>query len=244
MNYLISNVLSLETVPTNVLVLIMAIATCWAVLRKSKLAIWLTVTVACALTIGGVAPVGAWLMLPLEQRFPPWQTDADAAPDGIIVLGGESGERTSALAELSRRFPQAHLIYSGPGERISATEEVLVTFARLGGDPARITMETRSLNTFENALYSVELIKPSADERWLLVTSTMHMPRAVGSFRQVGFRVEAYPVEPSTGDGSHSLTTFTAGPEAFIALDKALREWTALVAYRFMGRTDALFPAP
>jgi uncharacterized SAM-binding protein YcdF (DUF218 family) len=183
-------------------------------------------------------------MLWLGNRFPQWQIGAHAAPDGIIVLGGEAGERITALAELSRRFPQARLVYSGPGERIFAAEELLKTFARLGGDPSRITIETRSRSTFENAVYSRELIKPNLYERWLLVTSAMHMPRAIGSFRHAGFRVEAYPVEFDTGDRSHVPPAFSTGSKALSKLDIAMREWIALVAYRLMGRTDALLPAP
>jgi uncharacterized SAM-binding protein YcdF (DUF218 family) len=244
MAYLISNALSFKLVPTNILVLILAIAICWTVLRTSKFAASFAVVVACVLVLGGVTPVGDWLMLPLQDRFPQWQTGPHAAPDGIIVLGGEAGERIVALADLSRRFPQARLFYSGPGERIFAAEELLKTFARLGGDPSRITMEARSRNTFENAIYSLQLIKPGPEERWLLVTSALHMPRAIATFRHAGFRVEAYPVESNTGDSSHMSMPLDAGSTALSTLDIATREWTALVAYRLMGRTDSLFPAP
>jgi DUF218 domain len=54
--------------------------------------------------------------------------------------------------------------------------------AELGGgiDISRIRLETRSNNTYENALYSAEMIKPKRSERWLLVTAASHMPRAIG----------------------------------------------------------------
>ena len=59
----------------------------------------------------------------------------------------------------------------------------------------RVQLEERSRNTVENALFTKALIDPKPGERWLLVTSAMHMPRAVGVFRQAGFPVEAYPVD-------------------------------------------------
>jgi hypothetical protein len=31
---------------------------------------------------------------------------------------------------------------------------------------------------------------------------------------------------------------------AFFALDVVVKEWIGLIAYRLMGRTDALFPGP
>jgi uncharacterized SAM-binding protein YcdF (DUF218 family) len=49
--------------------------------------------------------------------------------------------------------------------------------------------------TFEDSLYSAALLKPKRYEKWLLVISAMHMPRAVGCFRRVtGFQVESYLV--------------------------------------------------
>jgi len=59
-------------------------------------------------------------MLPLENRFPPWKADSQTVVDGIIVLGGESREQITDLVELSRDFPQARLVYSGPGEESDA----------------------------------------------------------------------------------------------------------------------------
>ena len=54
---------------------------------------------------------------------------------------------------------------------------------------------TRSRNTVENALFSKEIAQPKPGERWLLVTSAYHLPRAIGVFRKAGFAVEAYPVD-------------------------------------------------
>jgi hypothetical protein len=55
--------------------LITAAATIWVVLRVSKWAARLAVISACALVIGGFTPVGYWLALPLENRFPQWEAD-------------------------------------------------------------------------------------------------------------------------------------------------------------------------
>jgi uncharacterized SAM-binding protein YcdF (DUF218 family) len=38
-------------------------------------------------------------------------------------------------------------------------------------------------------------MQPKPGERWLLVTSAAHMPRAIGCFRRAGFAVEACPVD-------------------------------------------------
>jgi hypothetical protein len=143
MFYLISKAISLVVAPTNALILITAAATVWAALRVSKRAAWLAVTGACALVVGGFTPISYWLTLPLENRFPQWEAGSQPIVDGIIVLGGEVGERITILAELTRDFPQARLVYSGPGDD-PGEEDLLKKFARLGGDRERVTMERRS----------------------------------------------------------------------------------------------------
>jgi uncharacterized SAM-binding protein YcdF (DUF218 family) len=117
-------------------------------------------------------------------------------------------------------------------------EDLLATFARLGGDLGRVTVENRSRNTFENALYSKELIKPNAQERWLVITLASHMPRAIGCFRRVGFQVEAYPT-------LHTPSDIGLSSSALLYLfDTAVKEWIGLLVYRATGKTDELFPAP
>jgi uncharacterized SAM-binding protein YcdF (DUF218 family) len=105
-------------------------------------------------------------------------------------------------------------------------------------------MVPQSRTTSEDALYSAALLKPKPNERWLLVTAAMHMPRAVGCFRVAGFRVEAYPVAFITRGRSGPFALFATGSSALIQLDKTAKEWIGLIAYRLMGQTDALFPGP
>lgn len=239
MYYLIINARSLTPNATNGLVLIAAMAAGWALFRVSKRAASLALTAGCALIVAAFMPIGDWLAFPLETRFPLWRQYSETPPKGIIVLGGESGERITALSELSSRFPHARLVYSGADRNDPEYGELLKIFSRHGGDAKRIILENRSRNTYENALYSRDLIKPNADQRWILVTFALHMPRAVGTFRRAGFKIEAYPVDLHAEN-----FPFTPGSPALIRFDSVMKEWTGLVAYWLMGRTDALLPAP
>jgi len=242
MIYYISKTFWLLAAPTNALILISAAATIWAVLRRSHRAAWLAVAVTWGLVIGAFTPVGIALTVPLENRFVFSRSNAHTPPDGIIVLGGDTGAGINVLALLSQNFPKARLILSGYGEITDSGEHPLERFARLGGDPARLNMETRSRTTAENAHYSAALLKPKRNERWVLVTSALHMPRAVGCFRAAGFHVEPYPVEFRIP--LQPFAAFGPGSEALNLFDKAAKEWIGLVAYRLMGKTDALFPGP
>jgi uncharacterized SAM-binding protein YcdF (DUF218 family) len=239
MIYYVSKTFWLIAAPTIALVLISAITTLWAVLGSSKCAAWLAAAAACGLVIGAFTPIGVALLLPLERRFMAFSpSDSQAPPDGIIVLAGASDAGIDAVSVLSPDYPKASLTFSGFG----AT--ALNRFARLGGDLARASVETRPRTTFEDALYCAALHKPKPSERWLLVTSAFHMPRAVGCFRVAGFQVEPYPVGFRTGCPSHQFAPYATGPEAFFNLDLAAKEWIGLIAYRLMGRTNALFPGP
>jgi uncharacterized SAM-binding protein YcdF (DUF218 family) len=241
MIYYVAKVFWLIAAPTNALVLISAIVAFWEALRSPNRAAWLAAAMACGLFIGTFTPIGVALTVPLERRFTFSPPDSQAPPDGIILLAGGGVGGVAVISTLSQNYPKARLIFSGflaP----QPNEYWLKVFALFGGDAARIEyVEPRPRTTSEDALYAAAFLKPKPTERWLLVTSAMHMPRAVGCFRFAGFRVEPYPIEiPS----SNPFAGFDPGPPALYDLDTAAREWIGLIAYRLMGKTDALFPGP
>jgi uncharacterized SAM-binding protein YcdF (DUF218 family) len=163
------------------------------------------------------------LIRPLEGRFKRADVTTFEKLSGIIVLTGGSN-RLAEAGRLGRENPKLPIVISGA----NGMSDVV---AELGGgiDKSRIRMETRSINTYENALYSAEMIKPKRSERWLLVTGASHMPRAIGSFRKASFEVEPWPVYDLTVFGSPTM-------------DAARHEWLGLIAYWAFGRTSALLP--
>src|SRR5499433_2899671 len=195
------------------------------------------------LALIGFAPVGNALIIPLEQRFPVWDS-ARGAPAGIVVLGGaitpdvamardgvalnEAAERMTAAVELARRYPNARIIFSGGEGTLlyggNESEAALRLFEGLGITQGRVVTEDKSRNTVENALFTREIAKPKPGERWLLVTSAYHLPRAVGVFRKVGFTVEAYPVDWRTRGPEDALRPFPTLGEGLRRTDTAVRE--------------------
>jgi uncharacterized SAM-binding protein YcdF (DUF218 family) len=218
----------------------------------------------CGILAAGLLPVGNWAIYPLEQRFPAFVDDGRPLT-GIIVLSGAldvsrsaargefalnaAAERIVAFFDLARRHPAARLVYSGGGSAIGSQpppEAWTVTeyLKTLGLAGSRFTIETGSRTTWENARETVNLVRPGPGERWLLVTSAWHMPRAVGSFERVGFRVIPYPVDFQTHGAGDLVRPFTIVGHGLQRLDLATREWLGLVGYRLSGRTGALFPGP
>lgn len=217
-----------------------------------------------ALLVMSFSPLGVFLTLPLENRFPPPPEDAPA-PDGVIVLGGsvdenvsmargrtalnDAAERVTALVELARRYPQARLIFAGGAATLrdapfTEAEAVERFWREMGGEPGRLVYEARSRNTWENAVYTRELVAPAPSERWLLVTSAFHMPRSIGIFRRIGFPVIPFPVDYRTSGSWSEWSLRGNAPEMLRLVDLAAHEWIGLVVYRLTGKTNALFPAP
>ena len=131
-------------------------------------------------------------------------------------------------------------IYDGVTEASLAAR----LFDSFGIAKERIVLEDKSRDTDENARFTRGLIQPKPGERWLLVTSAFHMPRAVGLFRKAGFAVDAYPVDWKLGKGSDIFTFFNIAGDGLSHTDPAIREWMGLIAYRLAGKTDAFLPGP
>jgi len=215
--------------------------------------------------IFGLSPLGNWLILPLEQRFPASNINDVGDISGIIVLGGaedgriskargqltlnEAGERISQAVRLAHLKPNVPLIFTGGAGAIVREEvaggEGVVAYWRDSGIPAsRIRLEGRSITTYENAQFTRDMLQPKAGQRWLLVTSAAHMPRAVGLFRKAGFDVIAHPLDYRTKGTDDALRPFGSIPRGLQRVDEATREWISLIVHRMVGRTDTFLPAP
>jgi uncharacterized SAM-binding protein YcdF (DUF218 family) len=261
MIFIVSKLFWIVFEPANLLLLILMFGL-WRMMRTRRcrgmalvgFAAWSFLAIA-------VLPIGQWMILPLEDRFP--SIPPPEKVDGIIELGGsldpditlargqpaldETAERVTATLTLARRYPQARVVLSGgsadillgaPGEA-AATRDLLTA---MGLPENRILVENRSRTTYENALYSKELARPKPGEVWLLVTSAAHMPRAVGCFRRLVWEVTPFPVDYQAQPGLHFVPILL--DKNLVLLNKAMHEWTGLVVYRLLGRTDALFPRP
>ena len=264
MFFAISKILGFFATPSNLVITIGIIGLLLLPTRFARAGRRLAFASLIVLAIIGLSPLGNVLLLPLEDRFPPWNA-ADGAPDGIVVLGGaispgvsaarsevalnESAERLTVAAELALRYPAARIVFSGGNGALifgegSEAEFAARVFESFGIPRGRVILEDRSRNTLENAILSKDLARPQPGERWLLVTSAYHMPRAIGIFRKADFDVEPYPVDWRTRGNADALRPFPTVGDGLRRTDTAVREWAGLAAYWLMGMSSALFPAP
>jgi uncharacterized SAM-binding protein YcdF (DUF218 family) len=160
----------------------------------------------------------------LEDRFARPTLPTDQRIDGIIVLGG-SPTRVFAAVELAKRFPEAQVLLSGPGRK-----EIDVAREKAPAG-VRINVDRTPTSTYENAQASKHLLAPRPGQCWVLVTSALHMPRAVGAFKAADFPVVPWPVQ----DTPHNLKVLSTS---------VWHEVFGLIGYWILGRSRDLYPGP
>ncbi|MEK9645542.1 MAG: YdcF family protein [Alphaproteobacteria bacterium] len=224
----------------------------------------LVVAITAVLVLLGIFPVGYAMLEGLENRFPA-NPPLPEKVAGVIVLGGtvnpgltvdrgqpaltDGAERLTEFIRIGRLYPDAKLVFSGGSGSLSRIYLKETSVARdlinsIGFPPDRVVFEGDSRNTHENAVLTRDIMTPKAGETWVLVTSALHMPRAVGCFRAAGWpNIVPYPVDYRTdGKGRFNLRFEPFGGIARVS--EALREWIGLAVYRLLGRTETLYPRP
>ncbi|MEQ1717489.1 MAG: YdcF family protein, partial [Hyphomicrobium sp.] len=188
----------------------------------------------------------------------------DRSARGIIILGGfedgwvtagrgglalnEAAERLTEGLRLARQLPEARVVFTGGVGQLMASADaadaVDTYLTQAGIAPTRIVIENKSRTTFENAVLTRAFIDPKPGERWLLVTSAFHMPRAVGAFRSAGFDILPFPVDFRTRDWGDVFVPYSSVPDGLKRADVAAKEWAGLFAYWLTGRSSSIFPGP
>jgi uncharacterized SAM-binding protein YcdF (DUF218 family) len=155
----------------------------------------------------------------------------------VVVLSG--GIRSTGLLNATTVARVRHavaLLRAGHGEllvvsggprrrgRPCAAPAMAALAERLGVPRARILIEERSSRTSENAREVAALLGADAREV-LLVTSALHMRRAVLSFRRNGVVAAPAPVADVPGED----------PERATVVGQTLHELIGLAYYRFAG---------
>jgi uncharacterized SAM-binding protein YcdF (DUF218 family) len=217
------------------------------------------------LTVGlfvviGVLPVGIWLARPLEDQYP--RQPLPAHVDGVITLGGgldaalvvarqapaaEASEaRLVSTFELARLHPEARIVFSGGWGRFGDAVAARYVFGQLGLDPARLVLEDRSHDTFENLAFSRQLVNPQPGQAWVLATSAIQMPRAMAVARGLGWTLIPWPTDYITAPRGPlwDLGDEWNVPKRLAVTDAAAHEWLGLIAYQVSGRSGGRPPPP
>lgn len=200
------------------------------------------------------APVFSNAMLQwLEMRYPaPQDTHASHDREALIVvltsgrlrittsgyevkLSEEGWERMSTAVKLWQQVGGI-LLFSGaptPDGTDSGAAGMARAASLMGVPQDAILIEGRSLNTYENFKLSLPLINQHG-KKIFLVTSALHMPRAMAVARSLGINATSYPCDfrHQAGAPLQAWLPSNNGPRVF---EETLHEMLGMLIYRIRG---------
>ena len=242
------------------ILLIVCLALFW--FKQTKKGVALLNILVILFTLVSILPVGKWLFHPLEKRVSIPSVLPDRI-DGVLLLGGaerldmtgywqqpevnEYAERYFAFIELIKKYPDATHVYTGGigslnQNQPSASDVAKQLLKSQGIDIGQIMFESDSRNTYENGILTQKMVQPGPEENWILITSASHMPRSIGVFNKIGWKIIPFPVDHRVNP-EHLFTLHINPAENLKELRSALYEWVGLTAYYLTGKTTPFLPS-
>ena len=207
-------------------------------------------------------PVAAYRLLgSIEARHDPVSAEKAPTAGAIVVLGG--GLRSLDPASAAQRWPDlnaagdrlihaARLYRAGKAPLVIPTggsaeweadsipqAELAAQLLEEWGVPrAAILPEPRSRTTWEDARRTRELLDARGIRDVLLVTSALHMERALASFEAAGVRAIPAPTDFEAAAPADGLLGWLPSVRALTDTTRSLREWLGLAVYRVRARVQ------
>ena len=214
MFFIFSKILNFFLDPLNLLI-ISFLLFILIIIRTKKTRVGLTLWFVLFWFVLLYKPIPEFLVKNIEDPFI-YQEKIFLELDGVIVLGGGTGsgkvaqdrndyslgggsERLFKGLEFIRKKPQGTIIFTGFSgklfhEGLSEAEIIEKLVKALNVDSTNILFEKRSRNTFENALYTKEIISDFQNKKWGIVTSASHMKRAIATFNKKSSEISFDPI--------------------------------------------------
>lgn len=186
--------------------------------KRTRLQRFILIAAVLILWLASIRWTAVFLTRPLEWRYLP--PEKIPQTQVIVVLGGgtepqqfprssveinSAGDRVIYAVQLYRKGAAPHILLSGGGlpwlTQDSQPAAEMQGLLELMGVPAEdIWLESESVNTHQNAVFSRKFLEPKGITDILLVSSASHMPRAVALFEAQGFNVTPVPVDYTVTD--------------------------------------------
>ncbi len=216
----------------------------------------LALSLACVdLAVASMPAVAARLAAALENVHPATPLAELAPADAILLLGGatkpalpprefpelvEAGDRVVHAARLFHAGKAPLIVASSgrlPWQRdVPPEAEGISQLLRVLGVPdAAVLREVESTNTYENCVFSKRILDAHGARDVLLVTSALHMRRALATCRSAGLVVRAAPTDYwVAGDEARNLDLLP-DVEALMVTQLVLRERLGFWVYQRRG---------
>lgn len=257
----LSKLLPLFVYPLGLSCLLLLVAL-WLFWRRSR---WTFVPILVAFLIlvtTGNVRFSNNLVKSLEWQYLPSENLPLA--EAIVVLGGatrndeppriipdmsDRGDRLLYAAKLYKDGVAPLIILTGGriqwygGE--SSEARSMATILELMGIPRDVMiLESRSLNTYENAVYTKEILNKKNIKQILLVTSATHMPRSLAIFKKQGINAIPAPTDFMISERNlienqfsteSRILSYIPDTESLDRTTQALKEYIGTSIYRLRG---------
>lgn len=176
--------------------------------RRARLSVFFGVLAVGWLGVWSLPVASDWLRGTLESQFPAVEMPDVPEVEAIVVLGGgvtppSAGAVVPNLeAGADRVWFGSRLFHAGKAPLVvlsggsdpdfsafSEAESMARVMVVLGVGRDALLLEDDSRNTSQNASFTAALLDARGIERIVLVTSALHMPRALARFEDVGLSV-------------------------------------------------------
>jgi len=254
---LASKIAAALVLPLNLSILLGLVALVMARRRRGGLAAAFGFLALAILVTASLPVVSDALVLSLEREHPPADPSASPTAGAIVILGGslapgipprhgpelvESSDRILHAARLYRAGKAPLVVPSGgrlpwsvaARSEAAETADLLVEW---GVPRTAIVEEGKARTTSENAVETGRLLRARGVKRILLVTSSLHMRRALASFRAEGLDAIPSPCDALVAPtGARTVLDWIPRPSALEQTHVALWEYLGLAYYRVTGR--------
>lgn len=202
----------------------------------------------------------SWLMNVVWNKYQ-WQpVDIESLPasDAGILLGGMSGyddamkkgffgPASDRFIQMSRLYDEGkirNIIVTGGNaifvkeQSYSEAEFLVQNFEDLNIPKEHLFKETKARNTLQNASFTKQMLDSMhLKGPYILVTSAVHMPRAMKVFEKAGVPVIPFPSNYVVTQNDTRFTPIKLIPSAYPLLHwgSLLREWMGLVQLKLVG---------
>ena len=197
---------------------------------------------------GSLAPIADRFCEAIESQHPPKPPAEMPRADAILVLGGGiggtmaprvipqltgGGSRAWYAARLWKEHKAPIVIGVGGGQLDVPESAAIAEFlADMGVNGDAILQESGSRTTVENALLVKRMLDERVIKRSLLVTSSLHMPRAVAIFRSAG--IDAIPASADAEivrDRVYTWRDWLPNGEAIFRTQRVVKEVVGRAVY-------------
>lgn len=206
------------------------------------------------LCLWSLPPASFWLTQTLEHQTPQRPAAAYPQADAIILLGGglqgrvpgyvDRPEMTGAADRLwfadelyrAQRAPWIIVSAGGnPRDGEIEADAMAELLQALGVPRTALLLDARSRDTAQNARFSADLMREHRLHTALLVTSALHMPRALAAFRKRGIDVTPAPADFTAPPQGAWPQRWLPSTGALDASSRAMKEYVGLWVYRLRG---------